>query len=302
MREVRESAFDFLRMAGKDNYGRRQFDPLFEAVTEHRQGKGYSSCADLAHWLLFRLGYRFGWVNRKEHRGWRVGQNLSLLCSSGAGGGNSIASLPMTGQELDAGDVLVVNAHDSRKAHVLLVLGEAVLERGFVVGTVEYGQFDGRYGRASGHISSHVVRVDQAGKLHLGSSSLDSVLSLRHLAELDSDHVAADSPVKYYERIGASQRVLRRMKPTMRGSDVRWWQEELKAGGFEPGTIDEIFGSVSEVATIRFQGAKGLEATGKVGPASWCSMMGWSLTYAGAASGPEHRPAARWSEEAPTRG
>lgn len=301
MKELREAASEFLVMAGKDDHGRRQFDPLFEAVTEHRQGKGYSSCGDLAHWLLYRLGFRFAWVNRKEHKGWRVGRNLSLLCSTGASGQNSVAALPSIGQDLDAGDVLVVNAHNPSKSHVVVVLAEVTLEHGATMRTAEYGQFDSDYGRASGCLSSRLVTIDQARKIHLGTSSLDSVLSLHHLAELDRDHVAADKPVEYYRRIGARQRALRRMRPTMRGSDVRWWQEELKAGGFDPGTVDEVFGSVSEVATIRFQQARALEPTGRVGPDDWCSMMAWSRDPR-PQDEPQAWPRAEWPEETPTRG
>lgn len=282
MRELREAAFDFLLMAAKDDQGRRQHDPVFEAVTERRQGKGYSSCGDLAHWLLFRLGFRFPWLNRAEHQGWRVGQNLSLVCAAIAGGANPHGRRPTEKQPIDAGDVLVVNAGDNRKAHVVVVMGEAVLEQGAVVKTAEYGQFDARYGRACGRTFTRVVGRAQGARsgLRLGSSTLDSVLSLAGLAQEDVAHVAQDDPIPYYEQLAAAQRVLRVTSPAMRGADVRWWCEELRAQSLNPGRPDDIFGKMAHEGTVQFQEALGLGADGKVETDEWCSMMGWSPVYA----------------------
>lgn len=282
MTDLRHAAEDFLMMAAKDEHGRRQFDPLFEAVTERRQSKGYSACGDLGHWVLFRLGFRFPWVNRAEHNGWRVGKNLSLLCSSVAGGSNPVARPPRLGREVDAGDILVVNVHDVAKSHVVVVLGPAVLEPRAVIRTAEYGQFDARYGRASGHIFERVIGPAQGSKpgLRLGSATLDSVLSLKGLAELDGDHVAEDSPIEYYERIASRQRILRRTQPTMKGTDVRWWQEELKSLRLEVGRIDDLFGAVTAEATGAFQASTGLEQTKEVAEDDWCAMLGWSPIYA----------------------
>lgn len=42
----------------------------YTLVTEGRDpATRYSSCADLYHWLCFRLGLRCPWINRAEHRG-----------------------------------------------------------------------------------------------------------------------------------------------------------------------------------------------------------------------------------------
>ncbi|MDD5544399.1 MAG: peptidoglycan-binding domain-containing protein [Acidobacteriia bacterium] len=290
MKELRESAVDFLLMAGKDEEGRRQFDPLFDAVTEKRQTKGYSACGDLGHWLLFRMGFRFPWINRDEHRGWLQARNLSLLCSSTVGGKNPIARPPRVGQLVDAGDVLVV-AGQVTKSHLAVVLGPASLEPRSVVRTVEYGQFNARYGRASGRVFSRMVNPAMGCRpgMRLGNLTLDSVLSLTKLAELDVDHVEADNPIRYYERIGARQRTLRLAQPNQRGTDVRWWQESLEALGHTPGRIDDVFGKRVEEATGAFQESIGLEATRRVETDEWCAMMGWSPTYATA-------------EEAPTNG
>lgn len=53
--------------------------PNYAAVTERRQVGKYSSCGDLAHWMYFRVGVREPWVNRAEHRGWKMGWNVTYL-------------------------------------------------------------------------------------------------------------------------------------------------------------------------------------------------------------------------------
>ena len=42
----------------------------------------YSSCGDLAHWMLYCLRCRDDRINRNEHKGWRGQVNLSLLVRS----------------------------------------------------------------------------------------------------------------------------------------------------------------------------------------------------------------------------
>ena len=78
--------------------GRVKGDPVFEEVTEGRQrcweSKGktvcYSSCADLAHWVLWNLLGKptdaspalrdeLRGINRQEAFGWAVGQNIASL-------------------------------------------------------------------------------------------------------------------------------------------------------------------------------------------------------------------------------
>jgi hypothetical protein len=70
--------------------GRGTGDPVYRKIVENRVGPGYSSCGDLAHWLLFRLGVRAPWINRAEYPksiggfGWRMGANLNLLTGRGS--------------------------------------------------------------------------------------------------------------------------------------------------------------------------------------------------------------------------
>jgi len=109
--------------------------PRYQTVTEGRDRPtpGYSSCGDLAHWLLYRLGVREAWVNRAEHRGWRVGVNVSRLVTN--------ATL-FSGQALECGDVLVIANQwpSGTDAHVVCVLHDLVEGGKRVTCTAEYGQ------------------------------------------------------------------------------------------------------------------------------------------------------------------
>jgi hypothetical protein len=276
MIDRRKLAKDFLVMGTREARGRRQYDPVFEAITEKRQGSKYSGCADLAHWLLFRLGFRQDWLNRKEHKGWKVARNLSLLCSRTAGGANPVAMPPVSGQEVGSGDVLVVNVQDPQRSHVVVVVDQGVLENGTTLATAEYGQFDAKYGRASGKMFSRSVRVAGSGKIRLGASSLDSVLPLGWLLG-DTEHLVDPAdPRGYYELVASRQRLLRVTKPPMRGNDVLWWQEELTERRFKPGRPDSVFGARTSAATSSFQSDAGLTPSAVVSLTSWIAMMGWS--------------------------
>lgn len=67
-------------------------------------------------------------------------------------------------------------------------------------------------------------------------------------------------------------------QPTLRsgdfGADVQKLQEALKKHGFSAGSIDGSFGPNTRAAVVRFQRAKGLEADGVVGPATWRALNG----------------------------
>jgi peptidoglycan L-alanyl-D-glutamate endopeptidase CwlK len=56
------------------------------------------------------------------------------------------------------------------------------------------------------------------------------------------------------------------LKKGLSGPEVRKLQEELKARGFSPGSIDEDFGGGTEAAVIAFQNSEGLLADGIAGP------------------------------------
>lgn len=78
---ARDAARRLLEFAGAGPVGRKVDDPVYQAIVEGRDPriKGYSGCADAAHWLLFRMGVRSPHVNRDENQGWRPVVNVSDL-------------------------------------------------------------------------------------------------------------------------------------------------------------------------------------------------------------------------------
>lgn len=114
-------------------------DAIYREVTEWRDpGPGYSSCADLAHWLLYRLGVRADWINRDEHQGYRSIVNVARLVPRPVGS-NPVARAPIPGERFACGDVIVAWARkDTRDAHVMIV--EEHSEVAGVLCTWDYGQ------------------------------------------------------------------------------------------------------------------------------------------------------------------
>jgi hypothetical protein len=93
--------------------------PNYVRVTQGRDtSPGYSSCGDLAHWLLFTLGCRQPWVNRAGHgKGWRVGMNVSLLCYPEG----PLRRVPAAGSIFESGDILVSwSRPDTTDSHVMV--------------------------------------------------------------------------------------------------------------------------------------------------------------------------------------
>lgn len=113
--EFRKRAVAWLESVCRGNPGLNS--PQHLEVKEGRRVKIYSSCADLAHWMWFRLGIREPWINRREHLGWEQGVNVSRIVTH---------SEPYRGQLLDGGDVIVI-ANDWPKgsdAHVICVIDQ----------------------------------------------------------------------------------------------------------------------------------------------------------------------------------
>lgn len=275
---LRVRAVQFLELAGKDHLGRRQWDPIFEAVTEGRQRPRYSACADLGHWLLYRLGFRYLWLNRAEFSGgWLDQVNLGRLCAKAAGGSNPSARLPVAGDLVRAGDILVVESHDPNRSHVMAVIGNGSngsvveLTPGGHMKTCEYGQWDARYARPGGKLSCHVVDV-LAGKVMVGKLVLDSILDLDDLEPPDPELLGV--PRDYAQTEARAARALAVVgMPRMRGHDVQWWAEQLKLEGLDPGLPIDVFGPKCERATQAWQNRHGLPATGVVNDADWLEMV-----------------------------
>jgi hypothetical protein len=142
-------------------------DRVYEAVTEGRQAQTerirqhqkatgvdpkkyafYSSCADLCHWLYFRLGIDLPWVNREESKrwdgtGWEVELNIALLSSR-----NPLAHKCLPGDQYQPGDVLHIGTPGLNNDHVMIVRSHDVATA--TLETAEYGQ-------PGGKINKHVL-------------------------------------------------------------------------------------------------------------------------------------------------
>lgn len=167
--EARYIAHRLLRYAADDGSGERALsDAVYRAVVEDRNAKAeaggyfYSSCGDLAHWMLYRLGVRLPWVNRDENGGWRVAVNVSELVY-----GSRLARRVHPGDDFEPGDVLVVQVDDPGRTHVICVLehGEGLLT------SAEYGQ-------PGGKVKVDRPVVERWGKLVVGNRTIDYVLPL----------------------------------------------------------------------------------------------------------------------------
>jgi hypothetical protein len=129
-------------------------DPVYDAVTEHRDtGKDYSSCADLAHWMLFRLGVREFFLNRAEHKGFKYGVNVGRLAWCG------FAKAPTAADRFQAGDILVIWARpDTKDSHVTIVLQDRRTEGVEEIQTANYGAPGGKI---STSVTSHTMILGQ---------------------------------------------------------------------------------------------------------------------------------------------
>jgi hypothetical protein len=139
---ARELAVRLCEYACNGSKGRpEKGDPVYDAVTEHRDtGSRYSSCADLAHWMLFRLGVRLGCINRAEHAGWAQGKNISKLAWCSA------AKEVESNQRFEPGDILIIwSQKDSSDSHATIVLRDGRIDgSGNELETANYGAPGGK--------------------------------------------------------------------------------------------------------------------------------------------------------------
>lgn len=120
--------------------GRSKDDPVYKLVTENRDGPGpeqrklYSSCGDLGHFMLERLGVRAPWVNRTGdgvYGVWKPGVNISNLWGSAC----PIDIVPNADWKPEPGDILLL-WNTGFDAHVCVAL--EMLEAGRLR-TANYG-------------------------------------------------------------------------------------------------------------------------------------------------------------------
>lgn len=152
--------------------------PRYKLVTENRDwGAGYSSCGDLAHWLLYRLGVRASWVNRTEHNGWKVGQNVSLLAW------NRLAQTVEDTMIVEPGDVFVIwSRQDGTDAHVLV----AIDRQGDTLLTAEYGQ-------PGGALKSRQI-VQRGKHVYLGNRRVQKRLPLLTVLSVAQEEGMLEGP------------------------------------------------------------------------------------------------------------
>ncbi len=249
--DLRQLALAYLDLATDADRGRSETDPLYIAITEERDfGKGYSSCGDLAHWLLFRLGVRCSWVNRAESAtGWKMGANIWRLVSCPASRG------PIEGEHYEPGDILVIyNDPQGKDAHALVVREH----RGHELLTADYGQPGG------------ARRNRPFVRGLIGSRKLQRVLPLGdalRLAEQSGGLVPPQSLEAYLRSIGpgpGGRPVLRRGH---RSPYVRELQQLLQA------QVSGDFDAATETAVKRRQKLAAMPTTGIVDAATWTMLL-----------------------------
>jgi hypothetical protein len=184
-------AADLVEYACGGAHGRSENDPVYQAVTEGRDAgaiqRRYSSCGDLAHWLLYRLGVRLPFVNRREHRGWTSGVNVSRLAFE------RIAEVdPGRRERFLPGDIGIVwSKADATDAHVLVILEDAQPDALLV----------GEYGQPGGHVRARAVSYD-GDMIRIGARCLHRVLRLARVIDIadEAGALLPPEPTEYWAR------------------------------------------------------------------------------------------------------
>ena len=179
---VREAFIGNARFACRnddDTHGRQKGDPVFERVTEGRQGcwlingkrRCYSACGDLVHfaaWLTcgavqYKNDVRksLRWINRSEAWGWRVQWNLiKLHAETGSAWARHRRGDAIVERTI-AGDVWIIG--DGQDQHTMLIKSV----RDGVVESYDYGQFftgaDG-IGRVGGNTVARRLQTGPDGR------------------------------------------------------------------------------------------------------------------------------------------
>lgn len=152
--DYRNTARQLLEWAGAGPVGIAQTSPKYLAVTEGREPLGShngTSCGELPHWLLFRLGIRSAFINRNEAHGWKPVINIAALAYS------AVAKTCQLTDQYKPGDVVYIwERADTTDAHAMCVIEHDPDTHALLV--AEYGQ-------PGGHLATHQLHqgTDMAG-------------------------------------------------------------------------------------------------------------------------------------------
>ena len=101
-----------------------------------------------------------------------------------------------------------------------------------------------------------------------GDKCVEACKNFQKSAGLSVDGMCGDKTWAALE----GRRMLKVTSPLMRGDDVKEFQTLVKNKGFNPGTIDSIYGNNSKSACVAFQKASGLSADGICGDKTWAAL------------------------------
>lgn len=134
--EFRRVFVEWMQAAVRWGKGRTVDDRFYQSIVEGRdKGPRYSSCADLAHWGLERIGCREPWCNRaalkqtgpglSTHPGYRSGLNVNLLVPRPTGANPYAEPVASRDEErrrvlrsLQPGDIMITWTGNGNNAHV----------------------------------------------------------------------------------------------------------------------------------------------------------------------------------------
>lgn len=247
IQSYRDLARELCEYACNGSAGRPESDPIYQDITEGRDVgtmvRKYSSCGDLPHWMLFRLGVRLPWINRAEHGGWTVGANIWKLEHTQA---TRVASLS---DRYECGDVLRIG--DSGREHVFVVLEHD----GNIIHSADYGQPGGEFRSRS--------IAERDGRPYLGGRIIGRWLPLGevlNLADARGDLTEPD--------VACLKNTLSEVgRPTLSlGSHGRHVSDLQRKLGL---LADGRFGMQTLSALLKYQTAHGLTADGICGQKTW---------------------------------
>ena len=149
--------------------GRDKLDPVYIAVTEHRDGPGplqrahYSSCGDQPHAILERVGVRHPALNRASQKQYRVGANITNLQAF------PFSHETKPHEPIPPAGSLCLIWTSGWDAHALVILGPGSDDHHVL--TANYGAGGMSASTAPGaNISDSPIMLDAAGFWHIGGA------------------------------------------------------------------------------------------------------------------------------------